>query len=655
MKKILFLLNFFVFLIFPDNLYAQEIKTITIVNPVRVAPYTKNLQKNIQTQYQSIKSLDLQATWLLTYDVLLNEEAIKEIKSFDSSQELGVWLEVGENLAKSSEVNFNTNLAWHYPNKIFLSGYTQTERIKLVEELFNKFKQTFGYYPKSVGSWWTDSYSLNYMHKNYGVIANLGVADQFSTDNYQVWGQYWSKPFLISKNHSGIPAKDYESSSGVVNLQWASRDPQNGYFSSLYSFQDFFVLNPPKDWNYFEKLSNLYLEDEFSNLSNIVLGLESDLSDYNAYSETSGYYQYLLFAKNNRFNARILNMSEFSEIFKKEISNQIFATDTSDFENNIRNIWYQSPNLRVGLRIDNSKKEIQIYDLRFYEGDFYDPYYFSPNRELKLSINIPSVIDQFQDEKYWEIKFSNFEKVEKNNEDKAIEIYFDDKVLKLHKEGIFISDKIIIPYYVKNNNQVLIKDNFLTNNKLFVNNYLSKRYLTPEAKYFFNSKKNIFLILIALVIYCYYLTKLKKNYKILFLIVTSLILTTLYFQNTQQYYVSQSEVDTLNKLSSLEKGKVLTVKHECLQCDYHTPLKPAVMIGENSYVAQISKMPIFNSESLENISRDEILNFLKNNNIKYIYLVRYEGYKQNMPYQQGDINARLIYSNANTQLWQTQY
>ena len=110
-----------------------------------------------------------------------------------------------------------------------------------------------GYYPTSVGSWLTDSFSLAYMKEKYGITANLGCSDQFSTDGYKIWGQYWSTPFYQSKYHAGIPASDIFVKLDLVTIQWASRDPLNGYYSSLFSTQDYLLTRKNLDFEYFKK------------------------------------------------------------------------------------------------------------------------------------------------------------------------------------------------------------------------------------------------------------------------------------------------------------------------------------------------------------------------------------------------------------------
>ncbi|EKD96225.1 MAG: hypothetical protein ACD_24C00134G0002, partial [uncultured bacterium] len=202
--------TFFLFQI-PVTEASEVNQYITIVNPVRESHYTKNLYQNLETQYRVIRDRNLPATWLLTYDVIEKEEESHLLKSFNGNQELGIFLEVTPNFSEKAGVKYNKGGSWHSANSVFLSGYLQSDREKLIDTVFEKFKKEFGYYPASVGSWWTDSYSLSYMKNKYDITANLVCADQFSTDGYQIWGQYWSVPYYPSRFHAGIPASNKES------------------------------------------------------------------------------------------------------------------------------------------------------------------------------------------------------------------------------------------------------------------------------------------------------------------------------------------------------------------------------------------------------------------------------------------------------------
>ena len=151
MRLRILLLFFLLFLFFPRQTFAENNSFITIINPVRVSTYTLDLATNIKTQYSELQNRDLPSTWLLTYDVLQKQNILEIFKEFDDKQEFGLFVEVTPALCKKAGVTYNQTNAWHRATSLFLSGYTQADRKKLIDAYFNTFKEKFGYYPKSVG------------------------------------------------------------------------------------------------------------------------------------------------------------------------------------------------------------------------------------------------------------------------------------------------------------------------------------------------------------------------------------------------------------------------------------------------------------------------------------------------------------------------
>ncbi len=411
MRKFWLIAGFYL-LFAPSVKAAQLNQFITIVNPVRISQYNIDHLTSLRAQYSIVSQYQLPATWLLTYDVLNQLEIVAELKKFSSNQELGIFLEITPEFSKNTGVEYHNTGSWHFANAVFLSGYTQEERIKFIDTVFSKFKQEFGYYPQSVGAWWVDSFSLQYMHDKYGVIANLGVADQYSTDNYQVWGTYWSTPYYPSKLHTGIPATSPDNKIGVVTLQWAPREPRRGYYSSLYSTQDYFTT-PKLDINYFSKLVDLF--------SQVTVGLESDFIPDIYQGEYSKQMQSVA-----QKSAAKVTMDQFAKWYKDKFP-EVSPEQKISFDGMI---WYQSPFYRLGIDETNSK----IIDFRVYPPNLREPYYLWPNREKDLRINIPSVIDSVQDpSQVWNITDVNIKTLPKYFEsiNKPPQRFFKSELIKI--------------------------------------------------------------------------------------------------------------------------------------------------------------------------------------------------------------------------------
>lgn len=286
-------------------------KVVTLVNPVRSRElWTDKSLKPIEDQYQIVSKNNLPATWLVQNDVLQDKELTDYLKNFDN-QELGIFLEVSKNLVYRARIYFDEQKPWYDPGVVFLSGYSPAERRKIIDWMMTDFKDVFGYYPKSAGAWWVDSYSQQYLEKKYGVKAILICADQKTTDNYGIWGQWWGYPYFPDKDIILAPGN-----SKMLVIQWALRDPVlaydgQGWQVSNHSLQanDYVSLGLKTD--YYEKLANIYF-DPRNRLGQITVGLETGMESVGNISEYEKQINWLV---KNKIEA--LTMSRMAEKYRE--------------------------------------------------------------------------------------------------------------------------------------------------------------------------------------------------------------------------------------------------------------------------------------------------------------------------------------------------
>lgn len=374
-KAFLFLGLLLINFVFLKEIYANETfgctnRFATLVNPVRGRDLWIDKSINpLKDQYGLIKSYNFPATWLLQYDVLLDKELIEEVNRFDKSQQLGVFLEVSKKFTDNSRVLYPQSIPWYSPKGVFLSAYSQSERRRLIDKLFADFKLNFGSYPKSVGAWWIDSYSLNYMKEKYNINTALIVADQKTTDNYGVWGQWWGVPFYPSKANILTPANDlkneqvlgFSNKQDVVVIQWAQRDPYlavgDGPKFSNYSMQANDYIRQGKNTDYFKYLVDIYLDCR-NPLGQVTVGLETG-SDSVLYFEE---YKKQLEALKLLSSLQIVTMENFA---------QRFAKVYPDFPKKVvigeDNQWVMTPDRRINEKI---KEEIN-YDQNISFDDYF--------------------------------------------------------------------------------------------------------------------------------------------------------------------------------------------------------------------------------------------------------------------------------------------
>ncbi|MFK7909860.1 MAG: hypothetical protein AB8F34_04580 [Akkermansiaceae bacterium] len=193
------------------------------------------LYETVVDQIAIMKKHKLRGTFLIQYDTLVDPRYQKLLKELPAAQfEIGTWWEIPQPLVEQSGYKWRGRFAWDWHADVgFSTGYTPTEREKLVDTSMVKFKEIFGYYPKSVGSWFIDAHTLKYMHDKYGVIASCNCKDQIGTDGYTMWGGYWNQAYYPSKKNAYMPAQNAKSQIPVPIFRMLGSDPIHQYDSGL--------------------------------------------------------------------------------------------------------------------------------------------------------------------------------------------------------------------------------------------------------------------------------------------------------------------------------------------------------------------------------------------------------------------------------------
>lgn len=191
-----------------------------------------DLFATFKNQAEAIDSYGFPVTYLLEYDVLINEDyrkiLLKEKAKRGQECEIGGWFEVVRQLVEKAGLVWRgregQNWDWRC-NVGFSEGYTPKEREKLVDTYFEDFKKHFGCYPKSVGSWMMDAHTLGYMYDRYGIVASCNCRDQIGTDGYTLWGGYFGQGYYPSRNNAFCPANSKENQISVPVFRMLGTDP----------------------------------------------------------------------------------------------------------------------------------------------------------------------------------------------------------------------------------------------------------------------------------------------------------------------------------------------------------------------------------------------------------------------------------------------
>jgi hypothetical protein len=381
--------------ILPVHTRAQDISrpAITIINPVRgngLGHKTDDLLASLKAQWQVTKDAGVRATWLFQYGALANSGMTQFAKTEMQGEEFGLLFEIDRDYAEKSGIAFRGQGAWYGSDGLFLDSYDRSERHKLIDTAFAKFKEVFGNYPKTVGAWWIGGDSLTYMQEKYGITAAMRASDQFNLDFYSIWGTPWDIPYLPSKANEGMPAASFEQSAKVVVLQWAIRDPVRGYADPLYSLQDYSAKGYTTD--YVDYLASIYLQKPFGNF---VIGLENGGTQ----EKFQQNYQTILYkAKEIQTSGKadILLARDYAQQYLSQ--KKVFAGSTyflsTDYKSQDQSFWYMSPNYRA--LIVKTGDTVLLIDLRNYADKTREDFDIVPNTQQILRINEPAIIDSMQ-------------------------------------------------------------------------------------------------------------------------------------------------------------------------------------------------------------------------------------------------------------------
>lgn len=225
---------------------AREPRIVNIYNFVRNSDYRLANSETIlfettRKQIELIKPTGLPATWALQYDALINPRYQKLFKEqLGTNDEIAAWWEIPRPLTERAGLKWRGhNHEWDSTANVgFSPGYTPDERRKLVDVYMADFKAIFGCYPRTVGSWFIDEVTLEYMAKRYSIIASCNCKDQVDTDGYTLWGGYWNQAYYPSRLNAYMPAQTKAGQINVPIFRMLGSDPiYEGYTPGMWTLE----------------------------------------------------------------------------------------------------------------------------------------------------------------------------------------------------------------------------------------------------------------------------------------------------------------------------------------------------------------------------------------------------------------------------------
>lgn len=333
-------------------------------------------------QLELFKRLSLPATFVLRYDVLKDKQYLTLLKSYTNNHiNYGIFFEITPLLAKDAGVVYKgVEERWYRAQYAHLVGYTQEDRIKLIDTAMAVFKSQFGTYPKTTAGWMIDTYSAEHLSATYGVKSHEITREQWGTDGYALYGGSILSVFVPSKNWIFMPATTEKNTLSLRVIRQTLSDPVRNYgdLTSGYTTQ-------PNDYGRtksFDYFKHLLTQVAGYSQPVAVLGLENSLDK--KYQGT--YEEQVVYVSKNIIKENIVLPSDITEI--KDIN----YVEGADYSNpKYKSFWIETPLYRARLILKDNY--LQLTDLRVFDESIYDPYYAFPSGEKTAYWEIPYVFD----------------------------------------------------------------------------------------------------------------------------------------------------------------------------------------------------------------------------------------------------------------------
>ncbi len=231
-----------------------------------------------KTQQECAHKNGLKTTIQMTYASLFNEEAVAIAKEHHKKY--------GDEIALTLLGLPCEQFREKYKTKDFcIWMFSMEDKIAIVNDVFEKFYEIFGFYPESTGSYYMDAELTNYIKEKYPTVkCAVATCWEEGPKAYHTCNNSWYTfmdggpwaPWIPSKQNTHAPAANAAEDSGIVAIPHLSRDliacydgngsnfgthPQNVLRGMIYDSKtwDFpYLYNLIDQYRYLEKFNNGY-------------------------------------------------------------------------------------------------------------------------------------------------------------------------------------------------------------------------------------------------------------------------------------------------------------------------------------------------------------------------------------------------------------
>ena len=359
-------------------------KIVNIINFIRLLEprdpkiTEEVLYQTVVKQVEIMNKYKLHGTFLLQYDALMDPRYQKLLKSLQAgSFEIGAWWEVPQPLVENAGFKWRGRYPWDWRADVgFATGYTPQEREKLADVYMHDFHKIFGYYPKSIGSWFIDAHTLNYLYQKYKIVASCNCKDQVGTDGYTLWGGYWNQAYYPSKKNSYMPAQNEKNQISVPIFRMLGSDPIRQYDHALgRNVQGVVSLEPVYDqaggnaaWvNWFFKE---LVEGESMEFAYTQAGQENSFT-WDAMSKGYEIQMPLIARLRDEHKVKVETLEESGRWFKSKFKTTPATSVTVNHDldgSNLKTVWFNSRFYRANLLWENGT--LRFRDIHLFNENF---------------------------------------------------------------------------------------------------------------------------------------------------------------------------------------------------------------------------------------------------------------------------------------------
>jgi len=360
-----------------------------------------DLKTSVIEQRKLAEKYNIPVTFLYQYDAMIQPEYIEILHGCDAKTELGIWIEMSKPLVEAVGLKWRgrEGYIWDWHSCVDMTvGYTLEEREIIIDEIMRKFREIFGYYPKTVGSWALDAYSIRYMREQYEIEAVLICKDQWGTDGYFLWGGYYSGAYYPCKNNALCPAQSNDEQIDIPVFRMLGSDPVDQYMSGigtdLQGIESMEPVCPDSGAN--PEWVKWYLRETFRNENlgfNYCQAGQENSFGWDAMKD--GYLVQMELFKEKMAQGEIEFelVSETAEKYKAQYPATPCTTVEAHKESS-STFWFNSMFYRSNIYLHN--KEIIIRDLFVFNEKYKERYFDTITEDVNLYYDNLPIIDCFR-------------------------------------------------------------------------------------------------------------------------------------------------------------------------------------------------------------------------------------------------------------------